>query len=232
MHADVGFAMKVLSPPESPGSRRLREAASLSPNARVDMTEHSSPPTGNRLLAYLRDRDAAALLDCLEPVDLPLKMVLIEPDEVIPFIYFLDEGIASVVAKSPEGLNIEAGFIGREGFVLPGVALGATTVPNLCDVQIAGHGHRIAVSEFREAMEDNRDLRDLCLRFAQTVIVQVAYTALSNAGPSNKRAARSLVAHVSRSFAERRYRAHARVHGGHARDAPTDGDDGVARARR
>ena len=135
------------------------------------MIGHPSQPPGNRLLAYLRKHDAAALLDHIEPIDLPLKMVLIEPDEVIPFVYFLDEGIASVVARSPEGFNIEVGFIGREGFVLPGVALGATTVPNLCEVQIAGHGHRIAVSEFREAMEGDRVLRDLCLRFAQTVIV-------------------------------------------------------------
>ena len=106
---------------------------------------------------------------------------MIEPDEVIPFVYFLDEGITSVVAKSPEGLNIEAGFIGREGFVIPGVALGAATVPNLCQVQIAGRGHRITVSEFRVAMETNRALRDLCLLFAQTLIIQTACTALSNA---------------------------------------------------
>ena len=107
-------------------------------------------------------------------------MVLAEPDEIIPFVYFLDEGIASVVAQSPEGLNIEAGFIGRKGFVIPGVALGADTVPSLCQMQVAGHGHRIASSEFREAMESSRALRDLCLRFVQTVLVQTACTALSN----------------------------------------------------
>ena len=48
-------------------------------------------------------------------------------------------------------------------------------------MQVAGHGWRIAVSEFREAMESNRAVRDLCLRFAQTLIVQTACTALSNA---------------------------------------------------
>ena len=145
------------------------------------MSGYSSQSTGNRLLALLRNQDAAALLDRLEPVDLPVKMVIFEPDEVIPFVYFLDEGIASVVARSHEGLNIEAGFIGREGFVVPGVALGADTVPNLCQVQVAGYGHRITVSEFRVVMEGNRALRDLCLRFAQTLIIQTACTALSNA---------------------------------------------------
>ncbi len=144
------------------------------------MSGYSAQPTGNRLLAYLKDHDAAALLDRLEPVDCPLRMVLVEPDEIIPFVYFLDQGIASVVAQSSEGHNIEAGFIGREGFVIPGVALGADTVPNLCQMQVAGHGHRITVSEFRLALEGNRAVRDLCLRFAQTIIVQTACTALSN----------------------------------------------------
>ena len=83
-------------------------------------------------------------------------MIMIEPDEVISFVYYLDEGIASVVAQSPEDVDIEAGFIGREGFVIPGAALGADTVPNLCQVQVTGHGHRITVSGFRVAMEPGR----------------------------------------------------------------------------
>ncbi len=144
------------------------------------MSGQSCQCTGNRLLKHLRDQDAAALFEHLEPVDCPIKMVLVEPDEFIPFVYFLDEGIASVVAQSPEGLNIEAGFIGREGFVIPGVALGAATVPNLCQVQVAGRGHRIATAAFREIFESNRAFRDLCLRFVQTLLVQTACTALSN----------------------------------------------------
>lgn len=146
------------------------------------MSGHTARLSGNRLLAYLEDQDAAAvLLDLLEPVECPLKMELAAPGKVMPFVYFLDEGVASIVAQSPEGFHVEAGLVGREGYVLPSVAIGDDRATNLCQIQVAGRGHRIAVADFHRAMDASHPMRNLCHRFLQTIFVQVACTALSNA---------------------------------------------------
>ena len=51
----------------------------------------------------------------LERVPLPVGTRLVEPNTPIEHVYFLEEGIASVVATTPQGRRIEAGIIGREG---------------------------------------------------------------------------------------------------------------------
>lgn len=142
----------------------------------------NTPPVENRLLKLLSDDDAQALLFELEPVDLPKrKTVLAYPNTPIEHVYFLDEGIASVVASSPEGLFVEAGFIGRDGFVVPAVALGSDRLPHLVEIQLPGSGRRIKRERFLQILDNNANLRSLCLRFAQVLMVQAAHTALSNA---------------------------------------------------
>ena len=167
------------------------------------MSGHVGLAGGNRLLARFRDQGAEALFNHLEPIDCPLKLTLIVPDQPITHVYFLDEGVASIVAQSPDGLKVEAGFIGREGYVVPSVALGAHTIPHLCQIQIAGRGHRITLSDFRLAMEKSPAVRDLCLRYAQVTLIQTSYTALSNACHSiDERLARWLLMCHDRSSSD------------------------------
>ena len=161
------------------------------------------PSVENQLLRLLPDKDAQALLVELEPVDLPRKTVLALPNKPIEFIYFLDQGIASIVASSPEGFHIETGFVGREGFVLPCVALGSDRVPHLVEMQLPGCGRRIERERFLHVLDSNANIRSICLRFAQVLMVQAAYTALSNAVHHvEERLARWLLMCHDRSFSD------------------------------
>ena len=158
------------------------------------MTNDRHRLASNKLLARLAEQEPRFDFGDFEPVDCPLDMPLFEAGQAISHVYFLDEGIASIVARSPEGFHFETGFIGREGFVLPSVALGADTIPHFGQMQVGGHGRRVTVKNFRAMFEASRALRNLCLRYAQVIIVQVACTAVSNAiHQFDKRLARFLL---------------------------------------
>ena len=134
----------------------------------------------NRLLSLMPADDFALLVDHLEPIDLPLHTCLTIADQPIPYVYFLEQGVASMIVETPHGLQVEAGMIGREGFSVPAIAL-ADRIPIGCQMQLMGHGQRIEYAPFVEAFGRSASLLRLLLRFAQVMVVQTSFTALSNA---------------------------------------------------
>lgn len=153
----------------------------------------------NRLLAALSDADGALLHPHLDPVDLALGSVLVEPHEVITHAVFVESGLCSVVAGGTEGARIEIGLFGRDGMAAPALALGADRLPHQIFMQVGGRGHRIAAGTLRRAIETSASLHGVLLRYAQTVLVQIAQTALANArAPAEERLARWLLMYHDR----------------------------------
>ena len=139
------------------------------------------PGLHNRLLRQLPPVDFARLAPHLEPVELRKQEVLVEPDQPCAHATFPERGIGSIVTVSPEGQMIESGLFGRDGLSPASLALGADRSPHRIFIQAPGEGHRVPAQALREAMAASPALRDLLLRYAQTLAVQTAYTALSNA---------------------------------------------------
>jgi CRP-like cAMP-binding protein len=135
----------------------------------------------NRLLAALSPADFSLLEPQLEPVPLPVRTCLAEPNRPIEHVYFLEQGIASVVASTPQGRRIEVGIIGREGLTGLPVLLGTDRTPHACFVQTAGSGWRIRADDLRRAMAASAALHQHLLRFVQAFMVQMGQTALANA---------------------------------------------------
>lgn len=134
----------------------------------------------NHVLAGLSPEDYGWLHPRLEPVNLPLRTYLIEPNKPIEHIYFLEQGIASVVALTPQQRRIEVGLIGREGLSGTPVLLGTDRTPHECFIQTSGDALRIAAGEIWAAVKERPALHLRLLRFVQAFTVQVAQTALSN----------------------------------------------------
>lgn len=61
------------------------------------MTKNPHLPIENKLLAALPDEDYQCLVPDLELVETPIKQVLYEPEEPIKHVYFINQGIASIV---------------------------------------------------------------------------------------------------------------------------------------
>jgi CRP-like cAMP-binding protein len=141
----------------------------------------SSSPTRNRLLAALSKDDRDRLQPHLEPIDLELRKPLEQPNKRIDNVYFLDVGIASVVAVQAKETNVEIGLIGREGMTGLAIVLGNHRSPHATYIQAAGRGRRIAAAELRKALAASATLQGLLMKFAQAFMVQTAHTAIANA---------------------------------------------------
>ena len=141
----------------------------------------SSSPPRNQLLAAMSATDLALLTPHLRPVALELLKHLERPNRPIETVYFMEAGIASVVAVQTDETRIEIGLIGREGMSGTAVVLGGDQSPHSTYIQVAGEGKRIAAKDLHEAMDASISLRDLLLKFVQVFMVQTAHTAIANA---------------------------------------------------
>jgi CRP-like cAMP-binding protein len=134
----------------------------------------------NRLLAHLSRADMDLLRPHLKAVRLKLRQDLERANKRIDHVYFMDDGIASVVAKQGENGHIEVGLIGPEGMTGLTVVMGNHRSPNATYIQVAGNGRRLRASELRRAMTASPPLRGLFLKFVQSFMIQTSQTAISN----------------------------------------------------
>jgi CRP-like cAMP-binding protein len=135
----------------------------------------------NRLLAALPRKDLELLRPNLRAVDLPVRLVLEGRAKPIEYIYFLEAGIASVVAVQSHQTQVEVGLIGFEGMTGLPVILGNHQTPNTTYMQVSGEGLRIPSAEVRKAVTKSSGLHKTLLKFAQAFIVQTSHTAIANA---------------------------------------------------
>ncbi len=135
----------------------------------------------NRLLRAMSENDFSLLAPHLEFCQAGKGHVLFEPDEPAETVWFLESGVGSIITISPEGVSVENGFFGRDGFAPVCLVMGSDRTPHRCLIQVADDCHRLPAAAFKEAVAQSDSLRDILLRFAHTLSVQTAYTALSNA---------------------------------------------------
>jgi|TARA_R100000501_G_scaffold17610_2_gene33065 CRP-like cAMP-binding protein len=157
------------------------------PNAGdIPLVDNSRPPivkgdTGNYLLQLTTDKTFAALAPHLEPFEAERGIQLFASEEPLDKVHFLDSGIGSLVAMSPEGHECEIGLFGRDGFSPSSVMLGAERSPYRCVIQVAGSGHRITASRLKEIAAENAGFQQLLLKYVDVQWIQTSFTALSNA---------------------------------------------------
>jgi CRP-like cAMP-binding protein len=133
----------------------------------------------NRILSRLSHADFTLLEPHLEAVDLPVRRQLETRNKRIEHIYFIESGIASVVANGER--NIEVGIIGREGMTgLPVVMGSKDRARNETYMQMAGKGQRLSTGNLREAIAASVTLHQVLLLFAHSFMVQTTQTALAN----------------------------------------------------
>jgi len=137
-------------------------------------------PVPNRFLAALPQDDLKRLRPHLETVDAPLRKILFEMGEPIPYLYFPDGGMTSLLIRLGDGAFIEVGVVGKEGFAgLPAV-LGSKTAPHTSMIQIPGKIGRIRTSIVLEEMQRSPALLAQVHHYAQALYGQISQTAVCN----------------------------------------------------
>ncbi|MBS7700791.1 MULTISPECIES: Crp/Fnr family transcriptional regulator [unclassified Chelatococcus] len=135
----------------------------------------------NRLLSLLQDDDFSAIAPHLLPIVLPKGYRIAHAQQLMTHAYFLEAGIGSIVAHSPEGQRAETGLVGREGVLPVAFALDVWTSTHDIVMQVEGHGLQIESDAFRDILAARLHVRQIMGRFAHTMWIQTAHTALSNA---------------------------------------------------
>ena len=117
-----------------------------------------------KLLAAMSAADFASLQPHLKPVPMALLKDMERPNQRIETVYFMETGIASVVAVQPD----ETTYRGRphrpRGNERDGrSARWQSIAPHATYIQVAGEGQRITAKELRKAMSASQTLHSLLL---------------------------------------------------------------------
>ena len=137
-------------------------------------------PKQNHLLAALPAAAYERLLPHLEPIALPLGMVVFESGSKLRHLYFPASGIVSLLYAMEDGASTEIAVIGNEGVVGIALFMGGESTPSRAVVQSAGHGFRLKATVLKTEFERGGSLQYLLLRYTQALIAQMTQTAVCN----------------------------------------------------
>ena len=79
-----------------------------------------------------------------------------------------------------DGSSAEISVVGNEGMVGIAVFMGGESTPNRTIVQSSGHAYQLPASLLREEFNKMQVIRMMLLRYTQTLIAQMAQTAVCN----------------------------------------------------
>lgn len=133
---------------------------------------------GNRLLAAIPPFELARWQSQLENVDMPLGKVLHEAGATLTHVYFPTTAIVSLMYMTKEGASAEVAVIGNERLVGISQFLGGGSMPNRAIVQCAGQGYRLSEQTMKDEFDRSGTVSRLLLRYVQTLITQIAQTAV------------------------------------------------------
>jgi CRP-like cAMP-binding protein len=156
-------------------------ASRLWPSSRLSSSPRQPSRQRNRLLAALSPTDLALVQPHLNSLVVAVRHEIERPNRRIDSVYFMDAGIASVVAVQSDETQVEVGLVGPEGMTGTAVVLGGDQSPHSTYIQVAGEAQWIKADQLRKAMKASDSLRALLLKYVQVFMVQTTHTAIANA---------------------------------------------------
>ena len=144
----------------------------------------SAPPTSypqqNHLIAALPLDVQNRLLPNLELVPLNLGKVLYESGDTLRHVYFPTNCIISLLYVMESGASAEISIVGNEGIVGIALFMGGESTPSRAIVQSGGYAYRLPGKYFKEEFNRHSEMLMLLLRYTQSLITQMAQTAVCN----------------------------------------------------
>ena len=134
----------------------------------------------NQLLAAIPPADWLRWLPELEPIELPLGLVLYESGRTLGHVYFPVDAIVSLLYVMESGDSAEIAVVGNEGVVGISLFMGGESTPSRAVVQSAGHGVRMTADAIQAEFYRSAPVMHLMLRYTQALITQTAQTAVCN----------------------------------------------------
>jgi CRP-like cAMP-binding protein len=148
----------------------------------------------------LPPEDLRRLEPHFEPVTLPPRRILVEPDQPLRRVYFIEAGVAALVTVFEDGTTVEMAAIGREGLIGVNTLLGGDSALGCYVVQSEGAALAMEASWFRAALRESPTLGTACEAYAQAFFSQILQNAACSALHTvERRCARRLLMSHDRS---------------------------------
>jgi len=137
-------------------------------------------PRENHILDALPAEERERLFPHLTLVKMPLGMILYEAGEALRHIYFPTDSIVSLLYVMKDGASAEIAVVGNEGAIGVSLFMGGETTPSRGIVQSAGSAYRLSGRRLKLEFERHGQLLHVLLRYTQSLITQMAQTAVCN----------------------------------------------------
>jgi CRP-like cAMP-binding protein len=135
----------------------------------------------NLILSALPAEDWEELAPRLERVPLRRRQVLKETRTDIPYVYFIEHGLAALQARTHADGAHGIGLLGRFGMTGLPLVLGTRRSPLRVVVQTEGEAYRLKAADAEVLFGRDTALRRLALAYVQVRMVHAAQVALCNA---------------------------------------------------
>lgn len=137
-------------------------------------------PLQNHLLAALSSDVQDRIFPYLELIPLPLGKVLYESGDALRHVYFPTDSIVSLLYVMENGASAEISVVGNEGLIGVALFMGGESTPSRAIVQSAGSAYRLLGQRLKDEFNRHGELLQLMLRYTQSLITQMAQTAVCN----------------------------------------------------
>jgi CRP-like cAMP-binding protein len=141
---------------------------------------YTSDPRQNHLLAALSTEVQDRLFPHLEPIALSLGKVLYESGDALRHVYFPTDSIVSLLYVMENGASAEISVVGNDGVIGVALFMGGESTPSRAIVQSAGSAYRLPGQRLKDEFNRHGELLQLLLRYTQSLITQMAQTAVCN----------------------------------------------------
>lgn len=142
------------------------------------MTVSTSDCRANRVLAMFDRSDIERWRPRLDLVDRGCGAVLVHARERPSHVFFPITAVVSMARVMAGGEGVEVAVIGREGFVGMPIVMGGDFAPDRATVRVAGRLLSAPARFVEDEMHRGGPVRRHLLRFASTLLIQVAHAAV------------------------------------------------------
>ncbi|HUS25722.1 MAG TPA: Crp/Fnr family transcriptional regulator, partial [Candidatus Binatia bacterium] len=136
--------------------------------------------TQNRVLAALPRDVQERIFPHLHLVPLKLGQALYESGDTLRHVYFPLDSIVSLLYVTESGASAEISMVGNEGVLGVSLFMGGNSTPSRAIVQSGGVAYRMLSQRVMAEFARHGELMVLLLRYTQSLITQMAQTAVCN----------------------------------------------------
>lgn len=144
------------------------------------MRSQAPDPRENQILAVLPQDERERLFPDLDLVPMSVGAVLYESGDALQHVYFPTNCIISLLYVLENGASAEIAVVGREGVIGVSLFMGGETTPSRAVVQSEGFAYRLSGKRLKEEFNRHGKLLHVLLRYTQSLITQMAQTAVCN----------------------------------------------------